>query len=47
MSCRTNMISGYDSSVKQLEVKIDKNFTLKKALGIISQCRRVKEIIIY
>ncbi|CAF3124977.1 unnamed protein product [Rotaria socialis] len=47
MSCRTNMISGYDSSVKQLEVKIDKNFTLKKALGIISQCRRVKEITIY
>jgi hypothetical protein len=47
MSCRTNMISGYDRSVKQLEVKIDKKFTLKKALGIISQCRRVKEIAIY
>ncbi|CAF1140141.1 unnamed protein product [Rotaria sp. Silwood1] len=47
MSCQTNTMTGYDSSVEQLDVTIDKSFTLTKSLGMISQCRQVREMTFY
>ncbi|CAF4460758.1 unnamed protein product, partial [Rotaria sp. Silwood2] len=47
MSCQMNNITGYDSSVEQLNVTIDKSFTLLKSLGIISQCHQVREMTFY
>ncbi|CAF1153692.1 unnamed protein product [Rotaria sordida] len=47
MSCKTNNVTGYESSVEQLDVTIDKSFTLIKSLGMILQCRQVRDITIY
>jgi hypothetical protein len=47
MSCQTNSAAGYDRQVKHLYVKIDKNLTLTKSLAVISQCHRMRELIIF
>jgi hypothetical protein len=46
MSCRTNSANGYDKHVEQVYLTIAKNFTLGDSLAALSQCRRVKKIII-
>ncbi|CAF1222789.1 unnamed protein product [Rotaria sp. Silwood1] len=46
ISCGTNYLNGYYSSVQRLMLQIDRNFTFTKALEIISQCHQVKKVII-
>lgn len=46
MSCHTNSVNGYDKYVEQVHLTIDKNFSLGKSLAVLSQCRRVKTLMI-
>ncbi|CAF0881126.1 unnamed protein product [Rotaria sordida] len=46
ISCETDNLNDYYSSVQRLKLQIDTNFTLTKALGIISQYHQVKRITI-
>jgi hypothetical protein len=45
-SCQTNSEIGYDRHVEHLYLKIDKNLTFRKSLTLLSQCRRVRELLI-
>jgi hypothetical protein len=46
ISSQTINANGYDKHTEQVCLFINKNFSLDKALTILSQCRRVSEVII-
>jgi hypothetical protein len=47
MSSRTSRVAGYDRQIDDLVVNIDRDFTLARSLGVIAQCRRMKELVVF